>query len=71
MMREAGYMVNYIISCLCHAHARQYHILYSGYIRGYKYSCFSWIRHVPQTFITANLIFHACMLQKKAVTHAS
>ena len=32
--------------------------------RGYKYLWFLQIKHVPQTFITANLISHACMLQK-------
>ncbi len=32
--------------------------------RGYKYSWFSRIKHVPRTFITLNLISHACMLQK-------
>ena len=36
-----------------------------GIFRGYKCSWFSRIRHEPRTFITANLIFHACMLQKR------
>ncbi len=36
----------------------------AGIFRGYKCSKFSQIKHVPQTFITANLISHACMLQK-------
>ena len=36
-----------------------------GIFRGYKCSWFSRIRHEPRTFITVNLIFHACMLQKR------
>ena len=39
----------------------------AGIFRGYKCSWFSRIRHVPRTFITANLISHACMLQKGAI----
>ncbi len=38
----------------------------AGIFRGYECLWFSRIRHEPRTFITANLILHAWMLQKGA-----
>ncbi len=68
----------YILVALCyvalalpprhqHPHPRCFHFKYIVTVfRGYKHVnlWFSRIRYVPRSFITTNLILHACMLQK-------
>ena len=52
-----------ILQQCMHEYSCTYRI--EGIFRGYKCSWFTRIRHEPRTFITTNLIFHACMLQKR------
>ncbi len=62
-IQTAHFNYMYVATCILYSIGQDKSIF-----QGYKCWWFSRIRHVPRTFITSNLISHACMLQKGTIS---